>query len=326
MTVPSIGRLNIAGASQEDKLIAMAIDKPVGIGFEYRVLETPGAGNLHLVGFTGIDRDDHVELYLVNNRPSMNLTTGAVADQKAVGANSTIEHFKVYPEAEKVVFVKTYAHEQIATPNNIALLDDGGFFLTNDHGRNKVGWRHEYSAIIGDGTVSYCSKDGKCKRVDIGYRFPNGLALGKDGLLYVPSTISGNLQVYSIEPNNDIKKIHTIKIPVALDNVSPDANGDLWIATLPDLAKSLPGFDDPLNAKAPAGVIRVHKKGDGEYEVEKVLEDDIGEVLPMTTTVVHDVKTGRLFLSSVISPFITVCEPKGIPATPEGEKAGHGEL
>ena len=319
--VSSIGRLNIAGASQEDKIIAMSIDKPVGAGYEYRVIETPGTGNMHLVGFTGIDRSDHVDLYLINNRPSMNLTTGGVADQKAIGANTTIEHLKVYPEAEEVKFVKTYAHEEIATPNNVAPLPDGsGFYITNDHGRNKVGWRHEWSAIIGDGTVSYCSKEGKCKRVDIGYRFPNGLALGKDGLLYVPSTVSGNLQVYSVEPNNDIKKIHTVKVPYALDNVSPDANGDLWIAGIPDLDASLPGFDDPLNARAPATVIKVHKKGEGDYEVEKVLEDGQGEVLPMTTVVAHDAKTGRLFLGGVISPYIAVCEPKGIPAKPQGKE------
>lgn len=316
----SIGRLNIAGASQEDKIIAMSIDKPVGIGYEYRVIETPGRDNMHLVGFTGIDRDDHVELYLVNNQPSVNLTTGTLADQKVTGANSTIEHFKVYLEAEEVKFVKTYAHEEIATPNNIAPLPDGsGFYITNDHGRHKTGWRHEWSAIIGDGTVSYCSKEGQCKRVDIGYRFPNGLALGKDGLLYVPSTISGNLQVYNIESNSEIQKIHTIKVPYALDNVSPDANGDLWIAAIPDLDATLPGFNDPLNAKAPAAVIKVHKKGEGDYEVEKVLEDSAGEVLPLTTTVVHDVKSGRLFLASVVSPFITVCEPKGIPATSESK-------
>ena len=282
---------------------------------------------MHFVGFTGIEKPDHVELYLVNNRPSLDLTTGALADQKLTGANSTIELFKIYPEAERVDFIKTYAHSQIATPNNIAALGDGSFYFTNDHGRNKVGWRHEYSPLIGDGSISYCDKDSKCKRVDIGYRFPNGLALGKDNLLYVPSTIAGNLQVYSIEPNKDIKKIHTIKIPYPLDNVTPDANGDLWIATLPDLDASLPGFDDPVNAKAPAGVIRVRKLGEGEYEVEKMLEDDKGDVLPMTTTVLHDAKTGRLFLSSVISPYIAVCEPKGLPgATKDGGKVGHEEL
>lgn len=44
-------------------------------------------------------------------------------------------------------------------------------------------------------------------------------------------------------------------------------------------------------------------------EVKKVLEDWEGEVLPGATAVVHDAKTGRVFLSGVVSPFVTVCEP-----------------
>ena len=39
-------------------------------------------------------------------------------------------------------------------------------------------------------------------------------------------------------------------------------------------------------------------KGEEGWKVEKVLEDGKGEILPVATTVVHDVKTGRLFLSS----------------------------
>ncbi len=35
-------------------------------------------------------------------------------------------------------------------------------------------------------------------------------------------------------------------------------------------------------------------------EWEKVLEDRDGEVLPGTTTAIHDAKTGRLFLSSKV--------------------------
>jgi arylesterase/paraoxonase len=33
-------------------------------------------------------------------------------------------------------------------------------------------------------------------------------------------------------------------------------------------------------------------------------------VLPAASTVVHDVKTGNLWLSGFASKFITVCEPK----------------
>jgi arylesterase/paraoxonase len=44
-----------------------------------------------------------------------------------------------------------------------------------------------------------------------------------------------------------------------------------------------------------------------DYTVEKIFEDDSG-VLPGSTVVIHDVKTGRYFFGGVMSPFITICE------------------
>lgn len=98
-----------------------------------------------------------------------------------------------------------------------------------------------------------------------------------------------------------------------------------------------PVFSDPTMAKPVSAVWRVRKvenrggaEGEWRYETKKVLEDG-GEagILPLTTTVQHDSKSGRLFLSSesrkasepptsvalmtvigVTSPFITVCDPK----------------
>lgn len=152
----------------------MSIDVPVGVGYEYRVLETPGFpgvngdGRMHLVGLTGVDRDDHVELYLVNNKPSVDTSTGKFLNQEETGANSTIEHFRVYTDAEEVQFVRTF-HEPhiITTPNNIATRGDGSFYFTNDHGPHKTGYRHDFSPLIKDGSVGYCNEGG-CRQVESG--------------------------------------------------------------------------------------------------------------------------------------------------------------
>ena len=48
-----------------------------------------------------------------------------------------------------------------------------------------------------------------------------------------------------------------------------------------------------------------------EHVVEKVIEDREGRHLNGASTVVHDVKTGNLWLSGIASRFVTVCEPKG---------------
>jgi len=90
-----------------------------------------------------------------------------------------------------------------------------------------------------------------------------------------------------------------------LDNISPDANGDMYVAGFPDLYQSSKGFDDPYNGISPVTIWRIRKTVDVgktgvrsvDYRVEKVIEDKDAKVLSGSTTVRHDVKTGRLFVS-----------------------------
>lgn len=127
----------------------MNIDNPSTSGaYTYRVLKTPGFsgvngdGRIHVVGMTGSSSADGVDirLWLINARPSVDAETGEVLDNAVVGGNSTIEVFSTHPDADDMVHVKTYANPQIATPNNVAVMEDGGFFFTNDHGPHKLGW------------------------------------------------------------------------------------------------------------------------------------------------------------------------------------------
>lgn len=111
----------------------------------------------------------------------------------------------------------------------------------------------------------------------------------------------------------------------SIDNLSADQDGDVYVAMFPVGIDILLAFKDPKNARPASGALRLREVG-GEYVVEKVIEDKNGEVLPASTTVVRDAKTGRLFFGSkfppsimsrialltmpgVVSPFISVCDP-----------------
>lgn len=145
-------KFNLTGRSQRDAIVALQIDSPSGNSFEYRALQTPGYtgtagdGLLDLVGLTGVDvhveGEDRVELLLVNNRPSLDPDTGMpFPDQSVVGGNATIELFEVRSsEAEEMNHLHTWADGAITTPNNIAVVSSSKeFYITNDHGSNKVG-------------------------------------------------------------------------------------------------------------------------------------------------------------------------------------------
>lgn len=102
-----------------------------------------------------------------------------------------------------------------------------------------------------------------------------------------------------------------------MDNLSVDSKGDIYVAAFPKVLALMQAIDGPAKPKGrrveiPSTVFRVRRVGGegGEgYVVEKVLEDVEGQVLPGSTVVLHDVKTGSLWMGGVASPFITVCEP-----------------
>ncbi|KAF4494278.1 Serum paraoxonase arylesterase 1 [Fusarium agapanthi] len=136
-----------------------------------------------------------------------------------------------------------------------------------------------------------------------GITTPNRVTALSDKSFYVVYTST------RILPNKDLEKIDEVNLGYGVDNASIDENGDIWISAFPIGVEIFNAYDDPYNAHPPSAILRV-RKIEGEYVVEKVLEDAKGEGLPAATTVVHDAQTGRLFLSSVTSPFIAVCEPK----------------
>lgn len=88
-----------------------------------------------------------------------------------------------------------------------------------------------------------------------------------------------------------------IDVPYAIDNLSEDEEGTIWAAAITHGPKFFWHIKDPLGYTSPSTIVRIRRLGNGGYEWHKILEDRDGEVLPGTTTVVHDVVAGRLIMS-----------------------------
>ncbi|KAJ6199359.1 serum paraoxonase/arylesterase-like protein [Bipolaris maydis] len=298
-----------------------------------------GNMDLDLLGFDALILDDStIQFYFVNQRPPVG-PSNDVIDAFKTGDNSTIEVFEMKKGQETMRHVRTVFSSEIWTPNRVAALGDGSgaFLVTNDHSV-KLGLRREFDYFIGGGNVAYCSGTGLCHPAYSGnevdestlkpttpdlpsymphlkralsfviprpdLKFPNGLTRGADGLFYVPSAIDGQIRVFALEPqnNNTLRLLDTIHVGMPLDNISPDANGDLYVPGFPNLAQTGKSFSDPYNEISPVTIWRIRKTVDEgtksrEYKVEKVIEDKASKVLSGSTTVRHDVKTGRLFVS-----------------------------
>ena len=145
----SVHHFNVSGRGLDDRVLAMRIDEPTSSGgFAYKLLKpidysgVAGDERIHVIGITGTTYGpgSGILLYLVNARPSVDAETGEILDPHVAGANSTIDVFSIHKGADTMKHIKTFAGAQIATPNNVALARDGGFYFTNDHGPHKVGW------------------------------------------------------------------------------------------------------------------------------------------------------------------------------------------
>ncbi|KAF1945207.1 serum paraoxonase/arylesteras-like protein [Clathrospora elynae] len=340
------------------ELLALDIDDPGVDGlFNLRAIKPAGyAGaigddTLDLLGFDAQILDGNtIQFYFVNERPPIGAFNNVIDASKS-GTNATVEVFEMRKGEDQMHHLRTVWSPEVWTPNRVAALGggDGAFLVTNDHSV-KVGLRRELDYFIGGGNVAYCDGNGDChaayngdeedetapaKSIDepkyrallnralefipkAKLKFPNGLTKGFDGLIYVPSTIDGQIRVLTLNPDKTLRLIDTIHVGMPIDNISPDANGDLYAAAFPSLYQSGKGFADPVGEIAPVTIWRVRKTVDAglggvrsvDYRVEKVLEDKESKVLSGSTTVRHDVKTGRLFISAAVHPFLVVCEPQ----------------
>ncbi len=116
----------------------------------------------------------------------------------------------------------------------------------------------------------------------------------------MPSSGANGIQIFHPHANGSISATGHINFTYTTDNLSEDQNGDIYAAVHPVPYKVILSSRAPFGPSPPTSVIRARKVAGktNEFEWEKVLEDRDGEALPATTTVVHDAKTGRLFLSS----------------------------
>ncbi|CAG7935033.1 unnamed protein product [Penicillium nalgiovense] len=314
---PGGGKYNISARSRTDHIAVLDIDEPGPDGlYGLHQLKVGGYDDdLDLIAFDVRRIDGRLRFWLINHRPPVDPTTGEFLDAFAVGANSTIEIFDLDDASETLEYVKTIVSESIISPNSLAVDNDGlGFVITNDHNA-KVGTFIELEFLIGGGSLTYCRSDtGKCHvAANKGFSFANGI-VQENGLYYVAHSVTGLVTVHKLVGDQlvQVDKIHT---GLPLDNLSLDADGNLLAAAIPDSITFVKSIENPYELVAPATVLTVNgiatqlRTHDGKgCEVSKLVEDRDAKWLPSSTVAVKDVKSHRLFLGGVVSPFITVCE------------------
>jgi hypothetical protein len=144
----SMGRLNISGRRPEgSELIALYIDEATKDGFfrMHKIAPTgysgaTGDSTLDLIGFdVQVLKDAQLRIWLINQRPPVD-EQGRYLDATKTGANVTVDVFEHVRGEKNMKHIRTVVDPEIYSANGIAALEDGSFFLSNDHFAKGMCW------------------------------------------------------------------------------------------------------------------------------------------------------------------------------------------
>ncbi|TVY71315.1 hypothetical protein LSUE1_G007358 [Lachnellula suecica] len=306
---PNGNNFNISAREGKDHISVLSIDSASAL-YDVQPLEitgtytsSSGGNDIDLLGLDlEVLSDSQLRFWIVNTRPPTD-EAGNALDPAVVGANSTIEVFHLTRGSSKLEHAKTILSDAVLTPNNVAATSNGG--------------SRAFDMLLGGGSVAICPTPESCHTASKGtFTFPNGIVRDLDGLYYVSNVPRGTISVLQLRPESKtLVNIEGIYIGMPIDNLSIDANGDIFGAGFPKVLPLVKALSDPWNTAVPSTVFRIRKVAEGEgvrWEVTKVLEDIKGKYVSGATTAVYDAQMGRFFFGGVMAPFVAVCERKQV--------------
>lgn len=154
--------------------------------------------------------------------------------------------------------------------------------------------------MIGGGNVARCESNGECATVTgSSLRFPNGLVLDNEGLVYVAMSAAPYIGVYRFSTASKLKEVDRICVGMPVDNLSMDSNGEIWAAGTPKMFELIDSIGDPFKKRTPATVFKIRKTSVGKYETTKALEDGEAKFVNGATVASFDAATERLFIGGM---------------------------
>ncbi|GAA5983785.1 hypothetical protein JCM10908_005927 [Rhodotorula pacifica] len=281
----------------------------------------------HGVWLHGIDAFNHPDdpsilvLFLVSHRPP---AERALAPQ--TGADSVVEIFETRVGSYEAKWVATAKHELVRTPNNPVATGPRSFYVSNDHAR-KVHWTRRLELAYSENSdVVHCeiSSDGTtdCIVAADGLTYPNGIAKGPDDLLYLASTLHGEVTSWEIQSDKTLLPHSLVPLGRPIDNihVSP-STGHIYASTFPkffSFASSSPIPSNPsrprsASHRSPVEIWRIANETNEEarflgrrYTKEVMLADPSGEVVSAITTAAP--WRDQLLLTGFFTPHVVLCQ------------------
>lgn len=192
----------------------------------------------------------------------------------------TIEFFSLYNET--LSHIRTQKSTSLISPNDIVLLDENRFYVTNDHGYEKGIGRlvEDYGNLAISNVVYFDGQD--YSEAASGISYANGINIDRErNLVFVASPRRFLIKVF--EPKNDgtLAFIEDIPCGTGVDNIEFDQERNLWIGCHPDLLH-FSAYAKGKKEISPSEILKISYREKGDYTVKSVYMND-GSQLSATT-------------------------------------------
>ncbi len=249
-------------------------------------LPTTYKGEFHPHGMSFLRKDGTDYLFAINH------------NQKG----GSVELFKF--EKGILVHLKTFKNEHMCCPNDLIAVDVDKFYVSNDHGAEK-GFKRilEDYLRIANSYLLYFDGETYSKVYD-NLNYANGVNVSADGkTLYMTETTGRILSV--LDRNIATGKLtlrFTKQFKTGLDNITIDAEGNLWVASHPKLLDFIGHANNPAKL-SPSQVLKLTPTGRDDFKVTEVYLNS-GEEISGTSTALYykgRVYVGVVFESKLLS-------------------------
>ncbi|GAB1602467.1 serum paraoxonase/lactonase 3-like, partial [Argonauta hians] len=211
-----------------------------------------------------------------------------------------IESFEYLPDQKALRHVSTYRDGSMRNLNDVVATSHKTFYFTNwSHFRSMMGYMLEMFLLLPWTTVYYHDGEGY-QLVAEDLVMANGIAMSNDHkFVYVVCTMTKDIKVFKRDTDNRLIFHQKYLVDNLVDNISVDAEGNLWTGGHPMLF----GL---FNNKAPSQVLKLETKAGLITSMKEVYSNDGSEQNGSTAASFYQNKTligsltGKLLVCDVM--------------------------
>ncbi|GAB1602468.1 serum paraoxonase/lactonase 3-like [Argonauta hians] len=274
-------------------------------------------GNIYLYDLSKDSNQKAIKLKFQNYKPQRFIPHGISAWQDDKGKvtlfvvnhlvkGDVIESFEYLPDQNALRHVSSYKDGSMRNLNDVVATSHKTFYFTNwSHYRSMMGRMLEMFLLLPWTTVYYHDGEGY-QLVAEDLVMANGIAMSNDHkFVYVACTMTKDIKVFKRDTDNRLIFHQEYLVDSLIDNISVDAEGNVWAGCHPMLFAIWTHMDNPTT-KAPSQVLKLETKAGLITSMKEVYSNDGSELNASTAASFYQNKTligslsGKLLLCDVM--------------------------